>query len=250
MSVIALLIVECIAFVCIKYSNDSGSDFHVHRYAYTQIRPQTCNQNGEKKGKCICGDVVIIETPKLQHSFKDNICGLCEINYFDTCDHEWNTTVCTEVKTCLNCGLINIDDLQHSFVDNACQFCYLQATSNEYFAFTKHGSNYSVKPKNKQDLPSNIVLPSTYNNRPVDLIETEAFLDCDKIVSLVIPQSIKTIKADAFKDCNNLSVYYNGHKIPPQASKVFSKFPVYIKDTSGNWVQVKKTLFGGWKPVK
>ena len=27
-SVIALLIVECIAFVCIKFSNDSGSDFH------------------------------------------------------------------------------------------------------------------------------------------------------------------------------------------------------------------------------
>ena len=77
-----------------------------------------------------------------------------------------------------------------------------------------------------------------------------AFKDCGNLTSVIIPDGVTTIDDEAFKDCNNLSVYYNGYKIPPQASKVFSMFPVYIKDASGNWVQVKKTLFGGWKPVK
>ena len=38
--------------------------------------------------------------------------------------------------------------------------------------------------------------------------------------------------------------------VPKTASKELSKFPVYIKDENGNWVQVKKSLLGGWKLVK
>ena len=83
----------------------------------------------------------------------------------------------------------------------------------------------------------------------VTSIGNRAFYGCSSLTSVVIGDSVTTIDDEAFKDCNNLSVYYNGYKIPPQASEELSKFPVYIKDTSGNWVQVKKTFFG-WKPVK
>lgn len=83
----------------------------------------------------------------------------------------------------------------------------------------------------------------------VSMIGNSVFSGCSALSSITIPDSVDTICDNAFSGCENLSVYYNVRAIPNAASKELSKYRVYIKGASGNWVQVKKTLFG-WKPVK
>ncbi len=50
-----------------------------------------------------------------------------------------------------------------------------------------------------------VVIPSTYNNKPVTGIGVSAFHDCSSIVSVTIPDSVKTIGDSAFLGCDNLT---------------------------------------------
>lgn len=53
-------------------------------------------------------------------------------------------------------------------------------------------------------LDEDIVIPKEYNGSRVMIIDTEAFKDCQTIKSVVIPESITTIREDAFDNCVNL----------------------------------------------
>ena len=49
-----------------------------------------------------------------------------------------------------------------------------------------------------------VEIPSTYNNLPVKEIGYCAFLNCDKIKEIILPDSITYISGDAFVGCDNL----------------------------------------------
>ncbi|MBQ9782468.1 MAG: leucine-rich repeat domain-containing protein [Clostridia bacterium] len=51
---------------------------------------------------------------------------------------------------------------------------------------------------------SDIIIPSTYNNKPVTKIGDEAFRNCSTFTSITIPNSITKIGDYAFEDCVNL----------------------------------------------
>ena len=51
----------------------------------------------------------------------------------------------------------------------------------------------------------NVVIPSSYNNKPVTGIGVSAFNGCSSIGSVTIPDSVKTIGDHAFDGCNNLT---------------------------------------------
>lgn len=55
------------------------------------------------------------------------------------------------------------------------------------------------------DSVSEIVIPSSYKNKPVVSIGLKGFYDCDNLTSITIPDSIETINEDAFFSCNSLS---------------------------------------------
>ena len=65
------------------------------------------------------------------------------------------------------------------------------------------GMNYSVSGIGKNQ-NEEIIIPDTYKGKPVTIIKADAFNDCHSITSVVIPDSIKTIGARAFKNCINL----------------------------------------------
>ena len=50
-----------------------------------------------------------------------------------------------------------------------------------------------------------IVIPSTYNGLPVTSIDDSAFLYCESLTSVVIPNSVKNIGARAFYNCSGLT---------------------------------------------
>ena len=55
---------------------------------------------------------------------------------------------------------------------------------------------------------TDIVIPSTYNDKIVTSIADEAFSDCRKITSIAIPGSITDIGKRAFEYCNGLNAVY------------------------------------------
>ena len=77
-------------------------------------------------------------------------------------------------------------------------------TYSEGLEFAKNGDGYSVT-----DIGSctdtDIVIPSTYNGKPVTSIGYAAFFDCSNLTSITIPDSVTSIGADAFACCSKLT---------------------------------------------
>ena len=85
---------------------------------------------------------------------------------------------------------------------------YENASEGLEFELNSDGESYSVVGIGTCT-DSNVVIPSMYNNMPVTSIGSEAFFDCDSLVSVVIGDSVTSIGSDAFSDCSNLYVVYN-----------------------------------------
>ena len=71
------------------------------------------------------------------------------------------------------------------------------------YTLSDDGTFYSVKA-NKYRVKGDVIIPATYNNLPVQEISDKAFLKCKNLTGVAIPDSIKTIGVEAFKDCSAL----------------------------------------------
>ncbi len=84
-------------------------------------------------------------------------------------------------------------------------------TNTEYLTFEKVTSDggyqytvgYAVKKCNTE-ASGEIVIPDIYEGFPVTHIEEYAFDKCDKVTSVVIPDSVKSIGVRVFNKCKNL----------------------------------------------
>ena len=59
-------------------------------------------------------------------------------------------------------------------------------------------------PKDREELPKEIVVADTWRDAPVTAIAEEAFLDVDFAESIVLPDSVETIGVCAFLGCTSL----------------------------------------------
>jgi hypothetical protein len=60
-------------------------------------------------------------------------------------------------------------------------------------------------------LPADLVIPEYYNDIPITLIDSKAFMDNTTLKSVTIPASVYGIRSRAFKNCTNLeSVVFEG----------------------------------------
>jgi hypothetical protein len=77
------------------------------------------------------------------------------------------------------------------------------------------GTAYSVS-KGTANTDGKVVIPSSYNGKPVTGIGNGAFADCSGLTSITIPASVTSIGIEAFVDCSGLT----GITIPSSVTSI------------------------------
>ena len=78
------------------------------------------------------------------------------------------------------------------------------------FTATNNGASYSVKWDGATNI-TEVIIPASYNGRPVTSIDIFAFMYCYSLTSITIPNSVTSIGSVAFSGCSSLtSVTFNG----------------------------------------
>ena len=72
------------------------------------------------------------------------------------------------------------------------------------FLYDSTNENYWVKKAKSEDINGNLVIPSTYNGKPVVGIQMNAFQYCKSLKSVTLPSTIKEIESSAFYLCEKL----------------------------------------------
>lgn len=67
-----------------------------------------------------------------------------------------------------------------------------------------------------------IIIPSTYEGKPVTTIGEGAFYGCDSLTSVVIPDNVTTIGDKAFSDCSSLTSVVIGDSVTAIGEDAFS----------------------------
>lgn len=92
-----------------------------------------------------------------------------------------------------------------------------------------------------------LVLPSTYQGKPVTEVYSEGFVGCTNLKSVVIPRTIRLISREAFMDCTSLkSVTVEGvalNQIGYDAFENCTSLEEFVLDESAPLVYVYASLF-------
>ena len=77
------------------------------------------------------------------------------------------------------------------------------------------------------DISGDIVIPKTYNDKPVTIIPRYGFMDCTDITSITLTENILTISTAAFSNCTKLKFneYENGYYLDSICSIVCTICP-------------------------
>ena len=105
------------------------------------------------------------------------------------------------------------------------------------YALNTDGKTYSVSGIGTvTDI--HVVIPSTYNGKPVIGIQPSAFWNCNSLVSITIPSSVTSIGGSAFDGCTSL-----GSIIVDTANTVYhSSGNCLIKTAKKHWLPVVRIV--------
>ncbi len=171
---------------------------HENRIEKTIVEP-TCAENGQMHIICVDCELVLSDdiigriphtpviVPRTPAACKKH--GLTEGEKCDVCD----TTLKAQNP---------IYRLGHSYDGVACTRSGHDKHENLAIELTDEGDGYAVS-LGKFDA-ENLVIPSEYEGKPVVAILERGFYNCTKLESLVIPESVRSIGAEAFSGCTYL----------------------------------------------
>ncbi|MGN1235377.1 MAG: leucine-rich repeat domain-containing protein, partial [Christensenellaceae bacterium] len=136
----------------------------------------------------------------------------------EVCSHvygEWSVVIpatCTEQgeeeRICSKCGekeTRTLNAIEHHYVSGACEYCgeVLPIINNLEFTLLSDGT-YEVSGIRICNA-NEIVIPSTYNGKPVTSIGAQAFYNCSSLTSIEILDGVKSIDTWALYGCSSLA---------------------------------------------
>ncbi len=111
--------------------------------------------------------------------------------------------------------------LSHDYVDGICAYCKSKKPSDGLL-YSAYGDYYAVSDIGtcKDD---SIVVPNTYNGKDVKAIDGDAFLRCDSLSSITLPNTVTHIGSNAFSKCSKLTSVMLGSGITSIGNNAFGE---------------------------
>ncbi len=174
-----------------------------HQHSYTaEVFEPTCTTGGYSKHTCSCGGIYTDNfVNSLGHSFT---------NYISNNDATFDADG-TKTATCDRNGC-NVTD---TTTDIGTKF-----SKGLEFALNADEQSYSVTGLGTC-IDTNVVIPSTYQNKPVTSIGEWAFDDCDSLTSVTIGNGVTSIGGGAFDDCDRLTSVKIGNGVTSIGGRAF-----------------------------
>ncbi len=195
-----------------------------HKFESWEIREEaTCTEQGRERSYCtVCGkasdraidmiphesgDWVVIEEPDCSaDGVKQKTCTVCgqvtEEEKIPALGHTMIDATCVEPKLCTVCGYTEGEPLGHTLAENGCTVCGFMYTENGLkFKLSSDGDSYWVSGiTDTFSLPQKLLIPDTYNGKPVNGIAEGAFQYAYYVTEIYLPKTIEIIDAYAFSN--------------------------------------------------
>lgn len=199
-------IAVCAFLLTLAILSLSACDFSnlicLHQWSNAEIITEaTCEKGGLGKTTCLkCGKVSEGEIPAKGHTEGEWItervanCGESGLRY----------TECTACKIKMNTEVLPAVGA-HVYEGDNCSVCGF--TNEKYFEFVYISStdSYEIRANANYTLPSDLVLPSEYDGKPVTVVGENGFSNSDSIVNLTIGRNVTRINSVAFIYCDNIA---------------------------------------------
>ena len=165
----------------------------------------TCTQSGLTAGKhCSVCDTVLVKQNMIAATGHALV---TDAAVAPTCIN----TGLTEGKHCSVCNTVTVKQNTvaatgvHTYIDGKCTGCGDAEKASEGLEYELQADNtYSVIGIGTCT-DTDVVIPSTYNGKPVTSISEIAFRFCDGLTSITIPNSVTSIGDYAFCQCDDLT---------------------------------------------
>ena len=170
--------------------------------AWITDKEATCTEKGSKHQVCsVCSATIKTEeiSAKGHAEVVDRAVGA-------TC----TDTGLTEGKHCSRCNKIlvaqtTVSAKGHSYSNKICSICYShQPSEGLKFELHSNGKGYVVTGIGSCT-DENLVIPETYNGKPVVQIGPAAFENNTRIKTVIVSNTVTSIRYDAFSNCSSLT---------------------------------------------
>ena len=217
-----------------KFVEGIGHSFIVQR----EVIEPTCSEDGFTVYECVngCGatenrDFKVGGHKIVTYNAKEPTCGEVGWYAYEACkncsyttyeeraatgQHSYTNYISNNDATCIKegtktarcdngCGKTDIvtdenTKTEHNWSDGSCVGCSKGIT----YALNSDKASYSVKSIGTYEAAT-LTIPATYNDLPVTEIGGSAFMNCSRLASVQIPDSVTSIGYSAFFGCSNLT---------------------------------------------
>lgn len=143
-----------------------------------------------------------------------------------TYEETWTTDYKYHFKkaTCEHTTEVN-EKAEHTFSNNVCTVCgYTDEKLGLSLSLNEDGQSYYVDGRGT-NTDANLVIPSTYNNKPITKIADSVFGGCEYLISVTVGENVESIGANAFYQCANLTSVKLPDSLTSLGHGVFSNCP-------------------------